>query len=82
MIIDNNIEQKIIEMIKQLNTDIKENNLKDEDFCIVVLVSGDFFPSRIRFIYKNLIEMGKKFKNDVIKIDSIYDINVKLWIYD
>lgn len=80
-----NIEEQ--EKVKNFANDcvieMHEKKLKEADFCIIVYSKSIMFGNtKVRFIYKNVIEFQKKVLNDIKSIDEMMAIDFEMWIFD
>lgn len=68
--------------VAEAKKDIIDNNFGD-NYCIIVTAGkGQFSIGSPRLIYKTLNDFEKKAEADMDKIDSMFSINVQLWIFD
>jgi hypothetical protein len=76
--------QKIKEYIELERKWLKEQGLKNGDYCIIVNtdLAGTFKDAKIRFVYKNLKTFEKKIEKDIEKIDPTSGINFLLAVFE
>jgi hypothetical protein len=77
------MEKEIIEFFHLCEEDIKNNDINQGDYCII-LYAGKTYTSRgmVKFIYKNTTEFKNKATKDISTIDNSVGLDLEMWIYD
>ncbi len=72
--------------IQQLITEIKQdvNQLGNTNYCIILYTTSGFLGSvkKVRKIYKNFEEFQNKIEEHTITIDTMFGIDVQVYVFD
>ena len=72
-------QDKINKFAEDCRKDLDKANIKEGEYCVLILAGN---ASRPRFIYKDIESFKQKAVEDAATIDSMFSVDMQLWIFD
>ena len=74
--------EKLEEFYTDCKKDLEKKNTSEGEYCVVITAGKAGYSGRPRFIYKDLEQFKQKAIADIAKIDSMFFVDMQLWIFD